>query len=273
MHKKLLTFLILFVCIASALYFTNFVDGQASARGDTVRIQSDGGFERYIENNAYGVGERLDFSIDYGFINAGYASMEVVDLIEFNNRPCYLAVSEAYSNKFFTPFFRVEDRVESVIDAVGIFSWHFEKHLIEGSYTSNRVYTFNHADRIVVYEGDTIDIPAFVQDALSILYFTRTQELKVGESIYIPNFIDGKQNPLEVRVIRKETVTVDAGRFDCIVVEPLLLTAGVFKHEGRLRVWLTDDRLKLPVMMKTKVVVGSITAELQDYRLGEIVEF
>ena len=60
---------------------------------------------------------------------------------------------------------------------------------------------------------------------------------------------------------------------DCLVLEPLLRSAGIFKHEGRLTVWMTDDRLRLPVQMKSKVVVGSITAELTDYRLGRLEEF
>ena len=50
-------------------------------------------------------------------------------------------------------------------------------------------------------------------------------------------------------------------------------SAGIFKHEGRLTVWLTDDRVRLPVMMKSKVVVGSITAELTEYRLGSLEQF
>jgi hypothetical protein len=57
------------------------------------------------------------------------------------------------------------------------------------------------------------------------------------------------------------------------VVEPLLQTVGVFKHQGKLKVWLTNDRLKIPVLMKSKIMVGSIEAELTDYRLGDIEVF
>ena len=66
---------------------------------------------------------------------------------------------------------------------------------------------------------------------------------------------------------------MEAGSFDCIVVEPLLQSVGVFKHEGKLKVWLTDDRLKMPVLMKSKVLVGSVSAELTDYQLGDIESF
>ena len=50
-------------------------------------------------------------------------------------------------------------------------------------------------------------------------------------------------------------------------------SVGVFQHEGKLKVWLTNDRLRLPVLMKSKVLVGSIAAELTSYKLGEIGSF
>jgi hypothetical protein len=70
---------------------------------------------------------------------------------------------------------------------------------------------------------------------------------------------------LDVKYLGKETVTVPAGTFDCIVVEPLVKEGGLFKHEGNIIIWLTDDEAKLPVKVKTKVVIGSVDANLSSY--------
>ena len=78
---------------------------------------------------------------------------------------------------------------------------------------------------------------------------------------------------LEVRVLREETVTVEAGTFDCLVVEPITQSVGLFKHEGNLTVWLTNDRLRMPVLMKSKLLFGSISVELTDFELGTLEEF
>ncbi len=259
--------------LAGFAYFTNIFIGSASAEEGSDEAGYTEEFGRIVDNIAFGVGEKLDFDIGYGFINAGFASMEVREIIEYEGRPCYKIVSTANSNKFFSSFYKVEDQVTSVVDAIGIFSWYFEKNLREGSYRSDRSYSLDQINHVAYDNKDTIDIARYTQDALSVLYYARTQDLKVGKSIYIDNFTDGKNYPLEVRVLRKETIKVKAGKFDCIVVEPLLQTAGIFKHEGKLTVWLTDDRLKLPVLMKSKVLVGSISAELTGYTLGEIVQF
>ncbi len=40
---------------------------------------------------------------------------------------------------------------------------------------------------------------------------------------------------------------------------------GLFKSEGQIIIWMTNDERKIPVKVSTKVVVGSIDAELREY--------
>ncbi|MEZ5360471.1 MAG: DUF3108 domain-containing protein [Candidatus Zixiibacteriota bacterium] len=275
--KNSIVAILIFCGVAPLAYFIRVQYGAAQVVPDSgkveVQSQEEKEIGRFVENIAFGVGEKLTFDINYGFINAGTATMEVADLIDYNGRPAYQIVTTANSNKFFSSFYPVKDRVESIMDAVGMFSWRFEKELREGKYRANRQYEIDQINHSVVYEQDTIALEPYVQDALSALYYIRTQPLKVGESVYIDNFTDGKKFALEVKVHRKETIKTEAGKFDCLVVEPLMQSAGVFKHEGKLTVWLTDDRVRMPVLMKSKVLVGSISAELTDYTLGELEEF
>jgi hypothetical protein len=256
-------------------YFSFRGLGVAEVAAESGAVDSTGGGspDRLVENLAFGVGEKFNFEVKYGFISAGTASMEVLRLVEYQGRPCYQVATTARSNSFFSSFYRVEDRVESIMDATGLFAWRFEKHLREGSYSSDRQHDFDQVNHRVVYKNDTVDVAPFVQDALSTLYYVRTQPLEVGKSLFLDNFIDGKKYHLEVQVLQRETVTVEAGTFDCIVVEPITQSVGLFKHEGKLKVWLTDDRLHMPVLMKSKVVVGSIAVELVDYQLGTLEEF
>lgn len=273
--QNIIVSLVLIIGLIPVFYFSvvEFGFAEATASADTLQSDSRHNFDRFVENYAFGVGEKLTFEIKYGFITAGTATMEVARLIEYENRPCYQIITRAESNGFFSSFYKVEDRVESIMDATGLFSWRFEKNLSEGSYRSDRLYTFDQRNNLAFHKEDTIVIEPFIQDALSTLYFTRTQPLEVGKSIWLYNFVGGKKLHLEVKTVKRETITVEAGTFECVVVEPLTQSVGLFKHEGRLKVWLTDDHLRMPVLMKSKVIVGSITAELIDYELGEISEF
>jgi len=228
---------------------------------------------RPVNNFAFGVGETLKFSIGWEKIVAGHAEATIPEVIEYRGRTCFRAVTRARSTSFFSTFFRVEDWAQSIFDAREIIPLHFEKHLQEGKYKADQVAEFYPREGVVITAHDTLPIPPYIQDALSLLYYVRTQPLKVGDTLYVENFSKNQTYPLEVRVVKRERIQVKAGTFNTIVVEPLLQAAGLFKHKGRLTVWLTDDRLRMPVLMKSKVIVGSIIAELEEYRLGRLVRY
>ncbi|HEX9911968.1 MAG TPA: DUF3108 domain-containing protein [candidate division Zixibacteria bacterium] len=228
--------------------------------------------ERKVTNLSFGVGEKLEFKVRWGPIKAGNATMEITEIIEFQGKKCFRVVSTAGSSKFFSAFFKVRDRVESFIDKEGLYSLHFEKHIREGKFKADKFVDFDQQNHLAIAGNDTIPVPPFVQDVLSALYYVRTQQLEVGKSLFVDNHTDKKNYPLEVKVLKKERVEVDAGTFDCLVVQPILQAAGVFEQKGTLTVWLTDDQKKMPVQMKSKVAIGSITTELKDYRLGRIGE-
>jgi len=228
---------------------------------------------RKIENKVWSVGEQLTFSIDYGFYRAGTATMAIVGTEEVNGGLCYHIQTEAKSNKFISTFYKVRDKVNSYIDIEGIFSRRFEKILREGGYKSDRYVDFYH-DRLIALNTTEKyalkEIPLYTQDILSSLYLLRTFDLEVGKEETIDVYADGKVYPLRVIVHKIEKVKVPAGKFECFKVEPVLQSEGIFRQKGRLIVWLTNDELKLPVKMASKVIIGYIGSNLEKYSPGEI---
>ncbi len=222
---------------------------------------------RKVENRSFAVGEELIFSLEYGPIRAGTGAMKVLGIEEINGKECYHVVSEAKSSNFFSYFFKVDDRMDSYIDIHGIFSRKFEKRIREGKFTSDQVITYDQENNLAFFKGDSLKISSFVQDALSIFYYVRTQDLEVGKSIIVDSFTDGKLYPLEVAVLRIEEVEVEAGRFECFVIEPSFRGSSVFGQKGKLKIWLTNDERKMIVLMKSKVPFGNIYAKLMEYRL------
>jgi hypothetical protein len=101
------------------------------------------------------------------------------------------------------------------------------------------------------------------------MYYVRTLPLSVGQSIAIANNTDGKNYPLLVKVLGEERVTVEAGTFDCLVVEPFLRYPGIFQQKGRVKIWVTNDRYKIPVLVKSKVIIGEVSAVLKEYKLAD----
>ena len=223
---------------------------------------------RSLENNAFSVGEKLTFDVKYGFVTAGVAVMEIPKIRKIARRETFHVTFNVNTVSSFDPFFKVRDRYETYLDTEGLFPWRFEQHIREGSYSRDFSAFFDQRRNIAKTSKGTYDIPDNVNDIVSAFYLARTfnyDTLDIGDSFYLENFFKDKIYPLNVVYLGKETITVEAGTFDCIMIEPLVVEGGLFKSEGSIIIWLTDDEAKMPVKVKSKVIIGSIDAELTKF--------
>ena len=223
---------------------------------------------RKLENNAFRVGEKLTFDVKYGFVTAGIASFEIPKIKKISGREAYHVTFEVNTVPTFDNFFKVRDRYETYIDVEGIFPWRFEQHIREGKFSRDFSAFFDQRKGKAKTSGGEFDIPKYVNDIVSAFFYARTldySKLKVDDRIPLKNFYKDKVYDLDVVYHGKETIEVEAGTFDCIIVEPLVQEGGLFKNEGSIMIWLTNDEAKIPVRVKTKVVVGSINSDLTSY--------
>jgi hypothetical protein len=252
--------------------------GWVSAGGtnpdDKFALDDTGFLVRVLENNVFGVGERIVYEVKYGFVvgaEAGFEIMMQPDTVR--QAPVYHIHSWAQTTPTFSVFFKVNDNIDSYMDTRGIFTWRFEKRLHEGSYNDTKIVDYDQRVGKAYLEddgvaGDTSDIMLFVQDAMTALFYFRLQPLEVGKPVFIQVHDIKKSYPLRIDVLKKETVKTPAGKFSCFKVEPVLESAGIFKQKGRIWIWFTDDERRIPVKMNTKILIGSISAEMTEYVQG-----
>jgi len=54
-----------------------------------------------------------------------------------------------------------------------------------------------------------------------------------------------------------------------VEVEPFIIGEGIFKAKnGRLVVYMTNDKRKMPVLMRSEIFIGAFEAELVNYTFG-----
>lgn len=209
--------------------------------------------------------ERLTFAIEFGIIRAGSATLEIRPSGRAAPRaPLVEIVSRARSSPFFSHFYPVDDEIRSVVDPVTLLPVRFEKRLSEGSYHARESIVFDRdAGRVRYAEGDTVRVPPGARDALSAVYDLRRMRPLPGDSITFVHHTARKTTEIAVRVLGRETLATRVGRFRCLKTEPVLASGGLFKHEGQLWVWFTDDERMIPVRMESKLTFGSIVAEIE----------
>jgi hypothetical protein len=208
--------------------------------------------------------EKLLFDIIWGgwsfkWVHAGQATLE---LLPGENPGQWEIRSLAWCNRFFRTFYPVRDTVTSLIDARGIYPLRFEKRLHEGGYNADISALYDQAGHTLKTQDTTLSIEPFTHDVLSAFYYIRTRPLKVGDSFELAAVSGKKKYSLKVICHGRERVSVPAGDFQTLVVEPMLKDDGLFKAKGKLTIWVTDDDAHIPVKMESKIPVGSIKAEL-----------
>jgi hypothetical protein len=235
------------------------------ARGSVYRSTTE---LRSLPQQAFARGERLVFDVGYSFITAGEAVMSVPKTDSVFGREVYQVLFTVNSTKTFSWIYKVDDRYETLLDVQGMFPWHFTQRVREGSFHRDFNAWFDQVKNIAYSGAKQYPIPPYVHDAVSAFYFVRTidySKSRVGEKMLLQNFFRDTTYSLEVKFLGRQRIDVDAGTFNCLIVEPLMKEGGLFKSEGRVLIWLTDDERKIPVKVSTKVVIGSIEAELREY--------
>lgn len=169
-----------------------------------------------------------------------------------------------------TFFFRVNDSTVSWFDTSTLSSLRFVQHIREGRYKADRDYRI-YPERATYARFDNPEVPSVRAplDDASFLYFLRSFPLEVGRTYRFDRYFQPEGNPIIVRVLRRERVTVPAGTFNAIVLQPQFKTQGIFSEKGHAEVWLADDSTHMMVMLKSGLSFGSLNLYLTKHTLGK----
>lgn len=221
---------------------------------------------RKEKNNVLKVGEDLEYTIRWQFIKVGSAIMQIKDIQTIAGRKCFHIYTAARSAPFFDVIYKVRNVNESWIDIESLCSLKFFSSINEGKVIKTETLIFDQPNGTyeIIEKKKKGEVPPFVQDVLSALYYLRTMDLEVGRTYEMDSHSGDTSWPLIAKIVKKQTIKVPAGKFDCLVVEPAIREgAGIFQAKGKLWVWITDDERKIPVKMSSKIPIGSIIALLK----------
>ena len=104
-----------------------------------------------------------------------------------------------------------------------------------------------------------------VYNEFSAFFITRALRLSREEEQIVPAFADKKRHLVAVKVLGRERKATIFGQRNTIKVMPKMNFKGLYDKDGDTVFWLTDDACRIPVEIRSKILIGSLVAELDEY--------
>ena len=221
----------------------------------------------YGQHIPFKVGEHLTYTLQFNIIKMGhgYLSVEAKDTI--SSIPSYHVKFQAKTSKFADNIYRVRDYIDIWLNTSELKTIKLVKQLNEGNYHKKYNTSIDYNNSIAIINNDTLKIAGAVRDPYSLLYYFRTIPLEIGQILDFTALDNKKLTDFQVIIDGKETVKTPAGTFPCIIIKPFREGKTLLKNDGDMKIWLSDDELRLPVQIQIKLKFGSMLLQLKTINL------
>lgn len=166
--------------------------------------------------------------------------------------------------------FRLRDTLISHFDSRTFLPYEFSRKAHEGNYHKTFDYKWHYRDSLILGDvnrigkykrRDTVKLQPQVYDMLSVAWKARELEFdkyKPKDLIPIRILIDSKVYDLHIRYLGTDYVKIAGKRREAYVFSPLLVAGEVFKGGENMKIWVSKDQYRLPLMVEAKILVGSV---------------
>ncbi len=227
------------------------------------------------QKNAYGNGEWFKFRVHYGFVTAGYATLQVKNAT-LNGKEVFHLKGFGETVGVSNWFFKVEDDYQSYVDRKKNIPYRFIRKIDEGGHTKDMQIDFDHSTRTAkVLDNEKnktsyFTFPEETQDMMSAFYYLRnnlkTENIKVGDVMDMNMFFDEENYKFRLKFLGREILKTEFGKVQCLIFRPYVQSGRVFKEKESLTVWVSDDDNKMPLLIKADLAVGSLKATLIEFK-------
>jgi hypothetical protein len=212
--------------------------------------------------------EKLTYIIKWNSMDLGEAILETGDFKSVGGRKAYNVRLSVATNPFLNSLFNLNAEFESLFDEESKTSFEFKSKIKQNGHVSEEVIMFNPIEE--TYELRTVEevrrgqTSRHAQDILSAICSLRSLALKPGDVYNLKVHLGQSSYPLRLKVLRKEKIRIRLRGFNCFIVEPTL--GGNSKDlglNGRMLIWIVDNKKKQPCYFKLESQIGLIIAELE----------
>ena len=237
----------------------------------TILISSSG----WGQAVSYKVGEKINYTIHYGIITGGIATLEL-NSETLNGKEVWHSKLLAKTTGMADAFFKVLDIYESFINPFTELPVKSIRNIREGRYRRYNEVLFDHKTRAdsAILTSDLTGIHIAqkgIHDILSCFYYFRNHispidsNLKKGELTTIMTWFCDELYPIRLKYIGTDEIKTKVGKIKCYKFNPVTETGRLFKTEEDVSFWFSADKNFLPVQIRFNIFVGAFTVEIISY--------
>ena len=185
-------------------------------------------------------GESLKYSAEFNLIPVGQAELYVSGIEQIHGKDAYHVSFSAQTKGLANQLFKIRDQIDIWMDSEKFFTHRLKKNIQEGSYKKSVDITFDYGKGIARTKTNEVEIDFEARDPFSMFYYLRT-----------------------IALVEKEIINSPVGTFVCKVIRPFRKGKNLFKNQGDMQIWISDDAKRLPVKIQIKMKFGSMTLLLK----------
>lgn len=209
------------------------------------------------------VGEQLNFNVFLGggAQPAGTASFQVRSRGKYFNRDGFLLTVRAQTTSTVQRLFFASDQINSYVDSSTLLPFRTELALIEGSRRSNQTLSIDQDHgALITGSGQRIEVPVGTHDYVSALYALRSFDLAPPKRNAVSLIVNNRPHTLFITSLRRETITL--GGQSIPAVQLSLTTDDAQSDKYALRLWVSNDKRRLPLRITAMTQLGPLRADL-----------
>jgi hypothetical protein len=209
------------------------------------------------------VGERFQYAAKLGFLRLGTAWLSVTGIDTVRGAESFVF---EFGLETTTMLYKSKNVMQSWTGTEDLISRKFHKDMVENSKPRQYYYDIYPDSQIFVQErkvGSHPSVSAPLDDA-AFFYFLRTVPLELGKSYSYDRYFQRNLNPVTIKVTKREKMKLpDGSQVNCVILNPVVGSEGVFAPRAEAMLWMTDDARRIPVQIRSRLPFGTVTLVLE----------
>jgi hypothetical protein len=214
-------------------------------------------------NLPFKLGEELNYQVFIGGSNTplGMVSFLVKGHQRYFERDGLLLTVTAQTTGAASRIFVARDQIDSYVDPKSLLPYRTSMNISEGQRRLNQILTTNQdTGAVTIDNGSRIEVPVGTHDYVSFFYVLRTINAVAGKKSVVSMLVENKPKTIFIDPLPRESIQLGPRRVQAI---PLRLTTDDQEPDKyQFRMWVSDDRQRLPLRLTCITKLGQLRADL-----------